>query len=54
MIKAHINAELSYESVKEMFKFLIENGFSVDMEIVEKTCNIEAQKDDNQKIEPTG
>ena len=51
MIKAHINAELSYDSAQEMFKFLIEKGFSVDMEMAGKTCNIEAQKDDNQEIE---
>ena len=36
---------------KEMFKFLIEKEFSVDMKMAGRTCNIEAQKDDNKEFE---
>lgn len=50
MIKTEIKAGLSYESAKELYKFLIKEGFSVDMTVKDNITNIKAEKQSKEEV----
>jgi hypothetical protein len=50
MIEVHISGGFGYEKSIDLFKFLIERDFSVDLKIADKETRIQAGKTDNQEF----